>query len=217
MNVAAPKSNAIYITSKRSAARDKATHTFNLSEADIPWVDTVTFLGILIDEKLSWRQQIDKLIADSKKKIHAIRQLARVCREDSAKEVLKIFHSLVTSTFAYAAPAVMGMHASIWNDIEKFFASAIKQIFGLPLGMNGERAISLFSTERLTDKLQRAAIHRIGDIIRGVPIVQDLVLNCRAGYSLNRYRSPLQHCFEVMGYSGDLGCPLCKIIRSHCD
>ena len=215
MNVAPSKSSALYITNKRSATRSKSLHNFMLDNSAIPWVETSVFLGATVDDKLSWRPQVDKLIKDSKKKVSAIRRLAKICPSGSSDIVTDVFHSLVTSSFAYITPALMGMQNSLWAEIDKFHAGALKTIYGLPMGTNNERVLTQFAREKLSVKLIKAGIKRIGNIVRGVGLVRELIMKNKGGYSLQRHRSPIQHCLQHIGLTQN-ECPLCIIVPGHC-
>uniref|UniRef100_A0A1B6M3N2 Reverse transcriptase domain-containing protein n=1 Tax=Graphocephala atropunctata TaxID=36148 RepID=A0A1B6M3N2_9HEMI len=90
------KSN--FISSCTKQTQDKLSPNIFLDDKKLDQVECTKFLGLLIDEHLSWDKHIDHVVNRMSSGLYAMRQLYKIC---NSKTLLTIYYSLVHSHLAY--------------------------------------------------------------------------------------------------------------------
>jgi len=86
-------------------------------------VDKLKILGVHWNEKLSWRDHFDYVIAKCNSRLHAINVTKRLLNYD---ELWLLFHSTVVSLIGYAVPLFGKLEKSILQDIRSLYKRCSK-------------------------------------------------------------------------------------------
>ncbi len=78
-----------------------------LNDQELEQVRVIRFLGVLLDEKLTWKQQIDKIKLKCKKINNVLRCLTGLDWGETRSSLRKIYWALMRSTFDYGCIAYM--------------------------------------------------------------------------------------------------------------
>jgi len=81
---------------------DSSKATIKLGSVNVESQHHIRVLGVIIDNRLSWDQQISKVITDSRKSLQAVKLVRKYF---TAEETIKIVTSLVFSRLYYASEA----------------------------------------------------------------------------------------------------------------
>ena len=96
----ASKSCSMLVTSKRrNQVREPQLLDINIGDADIQNVNTVSYLGIEIDNSLTWDDQVKKVCKVLNFKIS---KLSRLSKSLDNKTLLKIYNSMIQPSIDYA-------------------------------------------------------------------------------------------------------------------
>ena len=187
------KSN--FLLFSRCPTHRRLSLNLNLHGIQIVETTKARFLGILLDNKLDWSCQIDDLLNRTMHKIHLLKNISAKDRWTNPRQVLKFFDAIITSIFAFVIPNCISMKASLWNKMDKAHARAVKSIAGVPNFTNYQTVCDHLGIEKWSLSLKRAALERIGGILRSSPVGNKMISN--APKSKQTYDSPV---FQYLKY-----------------
>ena len=113
-------------TCARCDVYDK-TCTLSLNGQKVKKVDKIKFLGVIIDDQLSWNDQIENL---ENKLLTTIVLIKRLKKFVPPLQYLKIYHSLFESHLAYGISCWGGSYTSKLNKIFSLQKRCIRILFG---------------------------------------------------------------------------------------
>ena len=211
----APAKSSLICFSKQRRIRDEASRRdVFLMDKKIEWSDACRFLGVTYDGSLSFKPHIEKIIADSAKKILSIKKLTRFGNIKNPSTVTSLINSLITSSFDYSSPAYLGMSEIIWGKVDAFFARMIKSLFGLPFNSSNLNALNFYLGGKASVIIKDRAMKRIGDITRSVPIVSDGLPMISENLNKRPIGGPSEYCLRAMNHDG-VSCVFCSCGVSH--
>ena len=113
-------------TCARSKVYDKA-YTISLNSKKVKKVDKIKFLGVIIDDKLSWDEQIKHI---ENKLLSTIVLVKRLKKFVPSSQYMKIYHSLFESHLAYGISCWGGCYKSKLCKIFSIQKRCIRILFG---------------------------------------------------------------------------------------
>ena len=105
------KTKAIIFSRK---IKDAKTDSFRLTlnGKTLDFVDKVTFLGLTMDRKLTWKHHIDQLIVKCNKDLNLMRMISRTTFGADKKCLVNLYKALILSKLDYGAQAFNSAHKS---------------------------------------------------------------------------------------------------------
>ncbi|XP_075543734.1 uncharacterized protein LOC142578216 [Dermacentor variabilis] len=160
------KTEALLIHTR--AASRLSVHQLRIGTDSIPWKQTVTYLGLSIDHRLTWILATKALSAKVRRVHAAVGRLLQRGRGCSTKWALRLNKAAATSSLLYALPLVSLTHARK-GQLEVLHRAAIGNVLGLPrhsniaatLAETGEWPLSLLMLQRGLGHIDR--LHRAPD------------------------------------------------------
>ena len=92
-----------------------------------PIVHSVRVLGLLLTDTLSWSAQMSDLLVRASRRLFIIRRLNDVI---SKKDLICVYHAIITSLFLYACPVYGRLPETHMNRLERFQTRAHRIICG---------------------------------------------------------------------------------------
>lgn len=121
------ETKAIHFTKAR---KNYQKPKLKINSNDINFVDTIKFLGIHFDRKLSWRQHIKDLKVDCLKRMNIIKSLSNHDWGSDQQILLKIYNTLIRSKMDYASTAYSTAQAHLLKEIDTIHNTAVRLIIG---------------------------------------------------------------------------------------
>jgi len=181
----------------------------------IPVKSSVTFLGVIFNEKMSWTEYIEGQLKKCTYRIHLINRLARRTKNGDYTTVFQLFNSLVTSLFEFAAPIFLNMPELLWRKIDKMQMRAIKSFLNIPTYISEEITLDASGQERLNKTIRERSRKRLLSICRTSPMLVDTI--CRSAFSDSIYQSPLDILTKHNNVRLGNICGLCALgVLHHC-
>ena len=78
----------------------------------LDFVDKVTFLGLTVDRKLTWKHHIDQLIVKCNKDLNLMRMISETTFGADKKCLVNLYKALILSKLDYGAQAFNSAHKS---------------------------------------------------------------------------------------------------------
>ncbi|XP_070382492.1 uncharacterized protein [Dermacentor albipictus] len=166
LTVSPAKTEALLIHPR--AASRLSVHQLRIGTDPLPWKQTVTYLGLNIDHRLTWIPATKALSARVRRVHAAMGRLLQRGRGCSTKWALRLNKAAATSSLLYALPPVSLTHARK-AQLEVLHRTAIRNVLGLPrhskiaatLAEVGEWPLSLLMLQRGLGHIDR--LHRAPD------------------------------------------------------
>ena len=103
-------------------------HILKVNLTCVPSSDDVTFLGVMIDNNLTFKKHIDNVLRKAQYKLHALRRI----RKFFAIEKVKILgNGFIDSQFNYAPLMQMFCRKTLYSKIEKNHHRTLKVVYGM--------------------------------------------------------------------------------------
>jgi hypothetical protein len=115
------KTQAIMFTHKRNSPEIDLT----LHGKTIQWSNSIKYLGLTLDKKLSWNQHVDSVYAKANGKLASLYPLLR-SKFLSQEAKLMIYKTVIRPTFAYAAPIWSGCNDTSLKKLQVLQNKAIR-------------------------------------------------------------------------------------------
>ena len=108
-------------------------HILKVNLTCVPSSDDVTFLGVIIDNNLTFKKHIDNVLRKAQYKLHALRRI----RKFFAIEKVKILgNGFIDSQFNYALLIQMFCRKILYSKIEKNHHRTLKVVCGMDDSFN---------------------------------------------------------------------------------
>ena len=99
---------------------------------EIPYSKLVKFLGILFDERLTWKAYLDSILRHATSKAVQIQALSAKTRFSAPIQSIGFFNSIVKPLFDYGAVVFFNINSNQWSRLDKFHGRFLRSICGLP-------------------------------------------------------------------------------------
>ena len=214
MSPSPDKSNAICFSRRKETRELAKNFSIFLTGKRLPWVSKTTFLGLTIDEKLSFDAHIEDLITRNRQKTLMIRKLTLFNNINDTDLIMRLIDSFITSTFDYSSPAYLGMSAKNWSKIDNFYSRLLKTIFGVPSYASNQMVLDFYLGKKASTIITDRCIKRMKNIIDSSPIVAD-ILPRFSGIDLSRnYHGPIGNILNKCGFVAE-NCVFCSVGAVH--
>lgn len=132
LKINANKTEAILFTRQRSLP----TRVLQIDGFKIPWSRSVKYLGLVLDNRLNWSENTDKLCLKGIKALNALSPVLnrRSCLSSQTK--LNIYKTLVRPCITYACPVWSSTCTTNINKLQVIQNRALKYSFNTPLYTN---------------------------------------------------------------------------------
>ncbi|KAL1466297.1 hypothetical protein MTO96_026772, partial [Rhipicephalus appendiculatus] len=129
MRLSPEKTEAMLV--HRSSVARYAISRFTLQGVTIPWKRRVTYLGVLIDHRLSWTPAIKAQCKSARRVASAARALLARGNGCSPTLALRLFNGMATARILYGLP-LASISSNNWDKLEVVHRTAIRQYYSLP-------------------------------------------------------------------------------------
>lgn len=100
------------------------------NDVPLPWTNKQKFLGICLDQKLSFQSHIDKIIQSASRALDILRSLAGVHWGSDPQILSMLYKSIVRSHFDYSTLAYMNANLSVLRKLDILQNKALRIISG---------------------------------------------------------------------------------------
>ena len=100
---------------------------FNVNQLPIALNNTMTILGIKINNNLDWTDQIHSLVKKANQRLHILRILKQHTTDE---ELHNIYLGLMRSVLEYASPLFVGLNMTLDTKLQRVANRAHKLIYG---------------------------------------------------------------------------------------
>ena len=129
----APTCNVTPLTERQTCARTRVEKSLKLANHRLKRVTEVKFLGVIIDENISWELQINHL---KKKQISSIIVIKRIKQFIPKNEYLKIYNSLFKSHISYCISCWGGISQNRFKSLFSIQKRCVRLLFGKELNFD---------------------------------------------------------------------------------
>lgn len=179
--MAPEKSN--WLLFSRCPRHKQATIKLQMYGKEIPKCKQIKFLGVLFDERLTWKAYLDSIIRHATSKAVQIQALSAKNRFNSPIQAISFFNSVVKPLFDYGSVIFFAITNSQWDRLDKFHGRFLRSICGLPKCCSYAKLCDQLHQEKLSIQLKDQAANRMLGICKTSPYAAAWVLE--RGYELN--------------------------------
>lgn len=112
------------------------TRTLHIDGFNIPWSHSVKYLGLVLDKKLNWSENTDKLRIKGTKALNSLSLVLNRRSCLSSKTKLNIYSTLVRPCLTYACPVWSSTCPTNLNKLQVVQNKALKYSYNTPLYTN---------------------------------------------------------------------------------
>ena len=202
ISMAPEKSN--WILFSRCPSHKQGNIILKMYNKEIPNCKQIKFLGILFDERLTWKAYLDSILRHATSKATQIQALSAKNRFNSPIQAIGFFNSVIKPLFDYGAVVFYAISLNQWNRLDKFHGRFLRSICGLPKCCSYTKLCDQLQQEKLSIQVKDQAANRTLGICKNSPYgatwVMERGFEWREG-SLHRisthsqydvYRSPVE-------------------------
>ncbi|CAF2354438.1 unnamed protein product [Rotaria sp. Silwood2] len=95
-------------------------------------VSSTRYLGVIIDNRLSWRTHLKHIETKVAARISLLRFLNRAAVDPNDKIMINLYKSLVRTVIVYGYPVLLTTDTKIWDRIQIIQNKALRAALGLP-------------------------------------------------------------------------------------
>ena len=188
----------------RCPRHKKTTIHLNMYGKTIPQTDKVQFLGILFDERLTWKTYLDSIIRHATSKAVQIQALSAKNRFNDPIQAINFFNSVVKPLFDYGAVIYFAINSKQWDRLDRFHGRFLRSICGLPRCCSYVKLCKQLHQEKLSIAVKDQAAKRMIGICRtspysaawilerGFTLIDDSLQQTSFHSRFDTYRSPVE-------------------------
>ena len=90
------------------------SRAYSLHNSDFTEVDSIRILGIVFSRSLSWNIQISDLVKRASSRLYILRRVKSLL---SRKELIIVYHAIISSLFLYASPVYGCLPVTLLNKL----------------------------------------------------------------------------------------------------
>ena len=209
------KSNAIIFSRNPNIRKQKFTLT--LLGENIPQVKKVTFLGVDLEETITWKANTDKMIGKAASTINSIKKLVPIFGKSCPDIVHEAFDALFISIFAYSCPVYTDMAECQWKKIETLQNKALRQLYYLPPKISTNLLFKTTGETPIRKTLETQASRRVHKILNNTAHITDYLWDFKDLFHINKYQSLLQYYMNNprTQFPNQFKCPNCCFVIDH--
>ena len=167
ISLAPEKSN--WILFSKCSSHKKSNIVLKMNDQTIPNCSQIKFLGIIFDEKMTWKIYLDKILRHATSKAVQIQSLSAKNRFNSPIQSIAFFNSVIKPLFDYGAIVYLAILSTQWNRIDKFHGKFLRSICGLPRCCSYSKLCNQLQQEKLSVQIKDQASNRIFGICKSSP------------------------------------------------
>ena len=157
----------------------------------IPKGNTVTYLGVIFDTRLSWEQQIKKISERAYGRLNLLRAMANYSRKHNATLLSQLYNSTIRSIFEYSSICIVSAANVHLEKLQMIQNEALRIILKVPAYVPIATMNDCGNQKLVKEHLSAIAGERISRLLANSSLVQETVAKHR-GLRLNGYNvSPL--------------------------
>ena len=161
----------------RCPTHKKISLGLSMNNKPIPRNDKTTFLGILFDERLTWKSYLENMIRHATSKAVQIQSLSAKSGFSSPIQAINFFNSIVKPIFDYGAIAYFTINHNQWAKIDRFHGKFLRSVCGLPRCCSYKKLCNQLHQESLSIQIKDQAARRIAGICNTSPYADEWLLN----------------------------------------
>lgn len=154
----------------------------SLEGVKIKQEEKVRFLGVILDQSLTWKPYVDDLIRRANVRIFPLKKLAAKNRWERPYELIGLFNSLIKPLFDYGSPSMITMSNLQWRKLDCLQGKFLKSICGLQSNCNTELLLDQLHLKKLSVEVKDQAARRMKNLCKSSPFGQDWL--CEAGFKM---------------------------------
>ncbi|KAL3202038.1 hypothetical protein MRX96_042727 [Rhipicephalus microplus] len=125
-----------------------STPRLSLRELPIEWIKTVHYLGVIIDNHLSWQPAVDDPRKDNRKILSAARSLLARGRGCTLALALRVYNAVASARVLYRAPVAL-LSVCELAALDADYRNAVREYYALPHNSEVGPVPSLRQVKRL--------------------------------------------------------------------
>jgi hypothetical protein len=114
-------------------------------------LDSTRYLGVIIDQRLNWRNHLEHIETKIAPRISLVRYLSRTAYEPNNKTMTNIFKSIVRTVIIYGYPVLLTANEKVWNRLQIMQNKAIRAALGLPIYTSVEYIHKISNVPKIKD------------------------------------------------------------------
>lgn len=148
------KSEAVIFT-RKLARRHRPRKKLRIAGQEVIWKDSLKYLGMHLDKRLSFKKHIDEIMLKSQRLIKALYPL--VCRKSllSQRNKILMFKTIIRPTICYACPVWATCAATHIKRLQRFQNRTLKMMLNLPWHTRTVDVHNMAEVETLNEFLQK--------------------------------------------------------------
>ena len=152
---AAKTQTIVFPHSKSPRLIPPANLKINMSGCSIDWSKEVVYLGLVLDSKLIFRSQVDKLVNQTNILIKSLYPLIARRSKLNLKNRLAVYKQVILPAIEYAAPVWKSCAKSHKIRLQRMQNKILKMVLNLPTHTRTLRVHQMAEMELLDDRLDR--------------------------------------------------------------
>ena len=184
ININASKSTLVAISFQKFRRQDIE---ITLKAERIQVERSAMFLGVKIDEKLTWNDHVEYLRAQVAKRMFALRSLA--AKNVSKDNLLLIYRLGIRSKLEYGLPAWRNCSASLVHDLEVMQTKTLRAITWMPKCLGNDALLQYCGASKIIRRIEDISIKTLNKV-RNREDLQYLLLNKRQCPAISK-KTPL--------------------------
>ena len=145
--------------------------------------EKVKFLGVTLDQNLTWKPYVDDLIRRANVRIFPLKKLAARNKWESPYELINLFDSLIKPLFDYGSPGMITMSNLQWRKLDCLQGKFLKAVCGLQSNCSTELLLDQLHMRKLSTEVKDQAARRMKSLCRTSPFGADWL--SRAGFKMS--------------------------------
>uniref|UniRef100_A0A2M4CV42 Putative reverse transcriptase n=1 Tax=Anopheles darlingi TaxID=43151 RepID=A0A2M4CV42_ANODA len=174
MQINAEKSEAIFFTRRTSQSRQPNRCT-KINNTDIPWKESVKYLGLHLDKKLSYKTHIYKTIQKCETHLKILYSLINRRSKLNRKNKLLLYTSIIRPTITYASAIWTSSAKSHKLKLQKIQNKFLKIILNLPPWHSTDKLHNLAEVEKIPKHILKINKKYWSDCVRNTELKKRLL------------------------------------------
>lgn len=126
------KTESLMFTHSRNMRDKLSQHKLNIDNSEIPWKETLTYLGTHLDPKLSFKHHIDISLRKANGMISTLFPVFKKESSLSSNLKLLIYKLYIRPIFTYAAPMIVNAPTTHLKKLQIMQNKCLRMVFNLP-------------------------------------------------------------------------------------
>ena len=146
------------------------------------------FLGIKLDEQLSWKPYCTDILGGAYGRINALKYLSAKSLWRKPEWVVSLHDAVINSIWKYGCLFFVGMDEFLWARFDKLHSKCVKSYAGVPNYVNYGTVCNHLSIRKIRDELGFFAKKRLMAILTFSPFGKEII-DSRVNPEITNYKS----------------------------